>query len=92
MDKDSCLTDLEVTVTATGAHQLRFKGCAITPIDLIAVSGGRADLVEAAVTAHDACPDCRGAGGACCLHPEQPCPSCGFNFADSYGVEGVRRV
>jgi hypothetical protein len=84
MDKENCSTDLKVTVTPTGSHQLRFKGRSITPIDLLAVSGGRA--VEAAVAAHDACRDCHGAGG--CLHPEQPCPTCGFNFA---GVEGVRR-
>lgn len=56
-------------------------------IDILKESGGRADLVIKAVRMHMACP-CDG-GGACAYYPEQPCPNCGFTFADSVGVEKV---
>jgi len=57
----------------------RHKGPLVPPKD-----------VEKAMQLHDACPDCGGAGGAP-IHPEQPCPGCGFTFADSVGLEDVPR-
>jgi len=48
-----------------------------------------AEDVDRAVELHDACPDCHGAGGG--FHPEQPCPGCGLNVFDSYGLERLPR-
>lgn len=60
----------------------------LKPIDLLGQSNGRADLVESAVRMHMKCPECHGRGGNT-YYPEDPCRRCGFNFADSYGVEAV---
>jgi hypothetical protein len=49
-----------------------------------------AEIVEKAAAMHDACSYCWGSGGTS-YHPEQPCPECGFTFADSYGIESVAR-
>ena len=51
---------------------------------------GRKSDVDRAVELHDACTDCGGHGGA--FHPEQPCPGCGFTFADSFSVEEIPRI
>jgi len=46
--------------------------------------------VEKAAELHDSCGECFGAGGVY-LYPEQPCPECGFTFADSFGLEKIPR-
>ena len=59
-------------------------------IEILRASEGRAEEVERAIAMHDACTLCGGMGGNA-YYPEQACGECGFSFADSYGVESIRR-
>lgn len=68
--------------------QPHFKG---TPIEILRRSGGRADMVEYAVEQHMNCSACGGGGGNC-YYPEDPCSECGFNYADSFGVEAIMDI
>lgn len=61
------------------------------PIDILRRSNGRVDMVEYAVEQHMNCSTCGGAGGNS-YYPEDPCTECGFNYADSFGVESIMNI
>ena len=49
------------------------------------------DIMQKVLALHDACSNCKGAGGAIYLYPECPCHECGFTVFDSCGVEDIPR-
>ena len=57
-------------------------------IDILREAKGEVEATERAVRMHMACEECKGQGGNC-YYPEDPCSTCGFNYADSFGVEEI---
>lgn len=60
-------------------------------IEILRASQGECEQVKRAVRMHMECPECKGHGGVT-YYPECPCSTCGFNYADSFGVEEIMDI